>query len=91
MKHTPGPWTQWADTNIIICLHSGSKRSENLRICEVATHTWQDQGRYNARLIASAPELLDALKAVQAFIEGKPDAVEPFGMVRAAIAKAEGK
>lgn len=34
-------------------------------------------------------EMLAALKAVAAFIEGKPDAVEPFGIVRAAIAAAQ--
>ena len=38
----------------------------------------------------AAPELLGALKAVQAFIEGEPDAVWPTGIIRAAIAKAGG-
>jgi len=90
MKHTPGPWMQWADTNIIIGLHSGSNRIENLRICEVATHTWQDQGRYNARLIACAPELLEALKAVADYWAGGdvPEALD--AQMRAAIAKAQG-
>lgn len=62
MKHTPGPWIQWADTNIIIRLHSGGPFSEDLRICEVATNTKDDQGRYNAMLISAAPDLLDALQ-----------------------------
>jgi hypothetical protein len=44
----------------------------------------------NARLIAAAPEMLEALLAMQAFIEGEPDAVEPFGLIRAAIANATG-
>jgi hypothetical protein len=104
MKHTPGPWTQWADTNIIIGLHSGSKRIENLRICEVATHTWQDQGRYNARLIAAAPEtaaerdrlrevnveLLEALVTLLDSVEGKRITQGDCNQARAAIAKATG-
>lgn len=93
-KYTPGPWTQWADTNIIIGLHSGSKRSENLRICEVATHTWQDQGRYNARLIAAAPELLEALRDLMestGALHGNPATDNPAeAAARSAIAKAEG-
>lgn len=61
-QHTPGPWVQWADTNIVIRLHTGRPQAENLRICEVATNTWKDEGRHNARLIAAAPDLLAALR-----------------------------
>jgi len=96
MKHTPGPWTQWADTNIIIGLHSGSKRIENLRICEVATHSWQDQGRYNARLIAAAPEtaaerdrlrevnaeLLKALRTISSLCDHEPADIKARGLSR---------
>jgi hypothetical protein len=44
----------------------------------------------NARLMTAAPDLLAVLQEVDAFISGAPDAVEPFGRVRAAIAKATG-
>jgi len=44
----------------------------------------------NARLVAAAPELLAAARAVNDFINGVADAVEPFALVRAAIAKATG-
>ena len=102
MSHTPGPWIQWADTNIIIRLHSGSKRSEDLRICEVATNTWQDQGRYNARLIAAAPDLLEALRWIERRCPAQlllqdlhrihMEAAHDAGAcARAAIAKAEPK
>jgi hypothetical protein len=37
---------------------------------------------------AAAPSAIAALQAVVDFIEGKPDAPEPFGMVRAALANA---
>lgn len=63
-KHTPGPWVQWADTNIVIRLHTGRPHAEDLRICEVATNTWKDEGRHNASLIAAAPELLEALQMI---------------------------
>ncbi len=84
-KHTPGPWRYMAGT------HSHYD-SEGKAIARVYGPRGIDCSRRdaNARLIASAPELLEALKAVQAFIEGEPDAVEPFGLVRAAIAKAGG-
>lgn len=48
-------------------------------------------GEANARLIAAAPELLTALQATLDFIDGKADAIEPFALVRAAIAKATGE
>jgi hypothetical protein len=102
--HTPGPWRFSSDGHIVsastgerVCTpHStllGGKVSDQIK----------DLKR-NARLIAAAPEtaaerdrlrevnaeLLAALLAMQAFIEGEPDAVEPFGLIRAAIAKATG-
>ena len=35
-------------------------------------------------------EMLEALRASVAFVEGAPGAVEPFALIRAVIAKAEG-
>ncbi len=64
--HTPGPWLQWAGTNIIIRKHSGADRSEDLRICEVATNTRHDEGRHNIDLIAAAPDLLVELDRLSA-------------------------
>lgn len=96
-KHTPGPWLQWADTNIIIRLHSGAPRSEDLRICEVSTNTRHDEGAANARLIAAAPELLEALQKLimcwQSVCNGHgwdPEHVIEATEARAAIAKATG-
>ena len=64
-KHTPGPWAQFADTNVVIRLHSGEPRSEDLRICVVSTNTRRDEGAANVRLIVSAPELLAALRRME--------------------------
>lgn len=86
-KHTPGPWVQWADTNIVIRLHTGRPHAEDLRICEVATNTWKDEGRHNARLIAAAPDLLEVVKAVMSGMH----TLENRAKARAAIAKATGE
>lgn len=99
-QHTPGPWVQWADTNIVIRLHTGRPQAEDLRICEVATNTWKDEGRHNARLIAAAPELLEALRITRGNVAslGPAGALEPYApyrewlaMIDAAIAKATGE
>lgn len=61
--------------------------------CVVADLPPHDYGMTsdNGRLTAAAPDMLAALLAVVQFIEGRPDAVEPFDKVRAAIAKATGE
>jgi hypothetical protein len=92
-KHTPGPWV--VDKAPSMLGGNGfTVRAGGAIICTAfpgaSTDRIEPVAELNARLIAAAPELLEALKAVQTFIEGKPDAVEPFGMVRAAIAKATG-
>lgn len=73
-KHTPGPWA----------VNGGDDVWIGNRTC---VHIGDED---DARLIAAAPELLEALISVDDFIRGKPEAVEPFGIVRAAIAKATG-
>lgn len=95
-KHTPGPWTIAADIyeerfgiggrdGVVVCapfLRSGPK---------VGVH-----GLANARLIAAAPELLEALSELADLMEDvrtgeyKPDSftTQP---ARAAIAKAQGQ
>jgi hypothetical protein len=96
-KPTPGPWRLWiAQDARPHSIYLGG----NLGSIEVP-HDHCDfhdpsgalakEQLCNARLIAAAPELLEALLAVRAFINGEADAAEPFGMVRAAIAKATGE
>lgn len=88
--HTPGPWR----------VSESGVRDVGGYICFInkPTHYADQEERYareveerkaNAQLICAAPDMLAALKAVDDFISGKPDAPEPFGIVRAAIAKAE--
>ena len=93
-KHTPGPWTIEGETLVI---------GRGLFVCKMSTNTMAAlERRANARLIAAAPELLEALKAVQqqcffdddnGTIGVSEDVVIPpdlFNRICAAIAKATG-
>lgn len=92
-KHTPGPW-KVASTQ--------AKEVHNVKIGVVARpsgRTFQEM-EANARLIAAAPEMLEALKACLPLLtywyEQRQDHLGPVekscvGQVRDAIAKAEGK
>lgn len=100
-KHTPGPWTlpHFAQPDVncecryVLCDHlMGAVATVH---CSGDGDDWISHGdnpRYeqavaNARLIAAAPELLEALQAVVRVADRKTD---EFDMARAAIAKAEG-
>lgn len=89
-KHTPGPWgldgnlIEGPDGERVACITAYSRRTPKQKA--------------NARLIAAAPEMLAALQAVLAEIEGpdRPHSTDSWlpshlaHQVRAAIAKAEG-
>jgi hypothetical protein len=89
---TPGPWVidlDWLpdehpDWRCII-IESGDKHFRT----RVSGH----MGEANARLIAAAPELLEALRglAYPGEYEGQPSESERIAAARAAIAKAEGR
>jgi hypothetical protein len=93
VKHTPGPWE--ARTFLVV----GGKRFSD-RICHVGSSTSlgpsrSDESVANARLIAAAPDLLEAIKALSASIFAPDDGRSPelsaaLRMTVSAIAKAEG-
>lgn len=101
-KHTPGPWTvgmagQYGTHNVNI-IYAGADNSV-ATVYGLPMHTklenieprWTE-GLANARLIAAAPELLEALQE----IANDPDSFEVLtqwqrDQVRAAIAKATGE
>lgn len=83
-KHTPGPWFI-QEGKYYACVRTDKRVIADMRTVGNVVPNMND-----ARLIAAAPDLLEALIAVDDFISGKPDAVEPFGIVRAAIARATG-
>ena len=79
-KHTPGPWRVSKDTQSVVSRDAYICRARMMRM---------GQGVANAHLIAAAPDLLEALKAIVAF-----NTPLPCGLLeeaRAAIAKAEGR
>lgn len=98
MKFTPGPWLagrEGYNEGVVYSMYDG--------ICQVfgvPMNAWADdvgsefsEGMANARLIASAPDLYEALKACLAYIEDDEgaDSKHPAGdMARAALSKAEG-
>lgn len=99
-KHTPGPWT--VDGNGIKHSYVGAGRGENGNF-EIA-RTSGPQKKQNAKLIAAAPDLLEALKKAKAlmFCYGTGDIkhIDPYTgeiltpvmqQICSAIAKAEGK
>lgn len=96
--HTPGPWLVegatliWSFAGHATVAAVGSPRRDQFVGYSPLTLGDADfnEARANARLIAAAPDLLAALIAVKDFIEGVPNAPEPFGMVRAVITKATG-
>ena len=104
-KHTPGPWFYaWVGENGDHFLHISSPTGE---ICDLPMFRYGDlppsmvnaTREANARLIASAPELLEALKAVSnaanvCAAKDEANANYWFAIqrqVNQAIAKAEGR
>lgn len=103
-KHTPGPWTAliegestWgSDSHSVVAGEHFAGVADVMIECEASTHgedgvthVTQEHGIANARLIAAAPDLLEALIAVLAYCvedEGQPT----VATARAAIAKATG-
>jgi hypothetical protein len=95
-KHTPGPWKYSPQTERVY--FTDKKSGEEPPICEMAVSDImaiqnEDEVAANAHLIAAAPELLEALKAVRAWLNDYNGhmGVPQTKMIRAAIAKAEGE
>lgn len=87
-KHTPGPWlaagpTIWAPPNN--AAPAGYALAHVLNPYSGAVGS-ADRVDANAALLAAAPELLEALKMALLWVDG-----DTKNIVRAAIAKAEGR
>lgn len=92
-QHTPGPWHLVMSDNAtpFIMHESGSDLTDLSDLSSLVCHMPAEISRNfnsleNARLIAAAPELLEALVAV---MHSKTESA--LSMARKAIAKAEGK
>ena len=92
-SHTPGPWTYWpksAYPDGVI-----SQDATTTHIAVPVFHPDVNRTTANARLIAAAPDLLEALKtlqrqALQGNVRGDEWMDEALELTRAAIAKAKG-
>jgi len=92
-KHTPGPWAmdedKYGEEIDVYPLKDGPPPMGRwAEICTVKDYESQDEMRANARLIAAAPDLLEALKLACELLEYGGFDMEKF---HAAIAKAEGR
>jgi len=101
-KHTPGPWKIGSEQTDGLGRYAQVQSSEEFgdivaRVCVAhnANHTLNRSGRANARLIAAAPELLEALELILPYLTDGEDAGDEATalapIVRAAIAKAKGE
>ena len=99
-QHTPGPWIgagpSFGDTfpryTTSIMTDWEHEDEGHIDICELPFHHHDDENEANARLIAAAPDLLEALKEM---LDNHEDACTGYGegaaeKARAAIAKATG-
>lgn len=75
-KHTPGPWVaSWRD-------YGGVIGKDGYVVAQAATFRNKEVIEANARLIAAAPELLEALQELHDIVQGLiDDDVAPQGFV----------
>jgi len=95
-QHTPAPWILSAGRNIntphgdFFLSYSHDKHgSPSFK----PKHGWSEMDQ-NARLIAAAPEMLEALKIAMHYMEGDSDdeqEQEDYALIMKAIAKAIGE
>ncbi len=87
-KHTPGPWTRgWGNFVYQGAEFNPSQMTRLIATCEPSSRTQKDWDQVfaNARLIAAAPDLLEALIDMAEIAESRGHIVSK---ARAAIAKA---
>ena len=93
--HTPGPWVVHPTTHHPAVRSVGTSDTGPRRICTVGSMNGNPVDKKNARLIAGAPEMLEALKAYEAWADKTIcKDVELSGIrkqIRAAIARATGE
>lgn len=89
-EFTPGPWVACTDEGWEGVVHSPEGRT-------VATCPWDERAKADARLIAQAPALLEALEQLLNecdsrfdYTEATDEEIEAMEAARAAIAQATG-
>jgi hypothetical protein len=102
-KHTPGPWRPEFGNNLARVIAGAEHEIAEVPMLR-STNAEVDQNRdvmiANARLIAAAPDLLQALQLLEEFATAtvkqlgptsRPEMLDRIKHARKAIAKAEGK
>ena len=91
-KHTPGPWILHPTAHHPAVRSIGTPDTGPRRICTVGTMNGNPVDKANARLIAAAPELLEALQnIIESVDKGNAAILCPLAAAaRSAIAKATG-
>jgi len=96
-KHTPGPWTAETHANggFDVCGRGGHGAMSAYVVCARQAHELKHETHANARLIAAAPELLEALDRLASkcvFPTSGNDAFqEAVSHARSVLAKATGE
>jgi hypothetical protein len=67
-KHTPGPWVRGTTSGGALGVWQAGSPADSPEICIVASSP-SERDWNNARLLAAAPDLLDALRALLAWSE----------------------
>ena len=92
MSHTPGPWHVGGVGG---CRPQIIYSPSGLAVLRTWGGATKAEEEANARMAASAPEMLEALRAIMPYLEEDPDDEGDYNArvraARAAIAKAEGK
>ncbi len=89
--HTPGPWTVRHLTGFPLMIATQPDADGfGEPIADTSRHMLPAEALANARLIAAAPDLLEALKWALEHAEWSNDTETGTDPIRAAIAKAEG-
>ena len=93
IKHTPGPWFITGSMTKYVEARIPGRMIQEVAACgpTAADDGYGEQQMANARLIAAAPELLDALEEVVQWLELGDHEGQMHSKARAAIAKAKGE
>jgi hypothetical protein len=85
--HTPGPWRASPFSSVVGCAITAQPDPKKNTQMVASTYTEAD-----ARLIAAAPDLLAAIRAILLDVDGANSIFRPsVDLARSALAKAEGK
>ena len=82
MSHTPGPWTAAADKTLEgLNVYAINGPGVCGWVADVNRAAWQKSSEANAKLIAAAPDLLEALQGLLNVVQRTPAAQDGFNLI----------